>query len=130
MKGLWQAFISLLGFVAVTLAAGAPQEAVRLTHVVPIVSRIPVHSDALDAVTVSIENDTGQALESVHVQVIVRNAAGEIIHSESPEITFPEPLPAGGITQHKICCVFVRGYRTSRGDGSVEVRLLGFQTVR
>jgi len=122
--------VGLLSSSSDLLAQTPPKEVVRVFNVIPIASSSIASPDQLNEVAFSVHNRADQPLELVKIRIIVRNPAKEIIHSEEKEINLVKymgkPL-APGVTKQMSESLFIRGYRTSRASGSVELRLIDFR---
>ena len=119
--------VALLSSSLSILAQTTGKDLVRVFNV--ITTRSILDPDRLNEVAFSIHNRADRPLEWVKIRIIVRNPAKEAIHSEAKEINFVKymgkPLAPGAIMQMSES-LYIRGYRTSRGSGSVEVRLMEY----
>lgn len=117
--------VGLLASASGLMAQSATRDAVRLSYVLPLIHTIDL--DQLEGVAFSIHNQSDQGLAWIKIQVVVRNPANEIIYSKPTEVDlegyFGEPIAPGVITQLTVP-LHIRGYRTMRGDGSIDLRLL------
>jgi hypothetical protein len=106
------------------------KEGVKIFNIIPIVSGY--EDDLLKMVYYSINNFADKPLEWVKSQIIVRNPDKEIVDTDDTKFNFVKyfgnPL-APGLTKQIWKTLAIRGYCTSRGCGTVEIKLLDFQLV-
>ena len=130
MERFW--FCIMLSIVFLSSASNPLAETdgkglVRLFNIIPLSSSFSDSSDQLDEVAFSINNRADRPVEWMKIQIVVRNPDKEIIHSEDKEIDFVKymgELLAPGVTKQMKEPLFIRGYRTSRGSGSVDLKLI------
>lgn len=113
-----------------TTAAQQPKPTgVKIVYVLPVTATFP--ADALSEIAFSVRNDSGRTLEWFQIRLIVRNPRREVIQEQLWEVDLVKfmrgsLMPSGAVKQFAYPMT-TRGYRTSNGEGSVEVLLTDFR---
>ena len=125
----------LMGLVLLSLFVGSPNFAAQVDQpLVRVINTLAFvndgsYPDRLEEVAFSIQNLSDRPLYWLKLEIIVRNPARVIVHSDTTEINVKtymgKPLAPGGVKQMEKH-LFIRGYRTQGRSGSVEIKVIDF----
>ncbi|MHC4454788.1 MAG: hypothetical protein ACYSWS_08850 [Planctomycetota bacterium] len=103
------------------------EEEIRIFNIQPVTSSYA--KDELNYVYFSLHNQSGKSLHWVMVRIIIRNPDKEIIHTyDTKETCLFVGVPlAPGLTKQLEVYVNVQGFCTSKGHGSIEIKLLDYE---